>query len=110
MRMLTPAAGGVRRRAALASSLICLLVLAAGCLTVDATLDADGSATIDMTYPTQPGTKEETEKARLQSDHVKLESFETLKKNRARAKVKVDDVTKLSSAALFKDVTVTLTK
>jgi hypothetical protein len=97
-------------RQALAPLLLCLLALVAGCLTVDATLDADGSATIDMTYPLQAGTKPDVEKARLKSEFVTLESFEELKQNRVRVEVKVSDVSKLSTAAAFKDVAVTRTK
>lgn len=107
--MRTPVLGGAFR-AAIAPALLCFLVLLAGCLTVDATLNADGTATIDMTYPVQAGTKPDVEKARLQSEFVKLESYEELKQNRARAKVKVTDVSKLSTAPFFKDVAVTVTK
>jgi hypothetical protein len=108
MRISVP--GRATRTSIVAPLLLGVLVLVAGCLTVDATLDADGSATIDMTYPLQAGTKADVEKARLQSEFVTLESFEELNQNRAHAKVKVSDVTKLSTAAAFKDIAVTRTK
>jgi len=108
--MRTSVRGGATRTSSLAPLLLGVLVFVSGCLTVDATLNADGSATIDMTYPLQAGSKADVEKARLQSEYVTLESFEELKQNRARAKVKVSDVTKLSTAAVFKDVAVTITK
>ena len=87
-----------------------LLVLAAcatGCLTVDATIKSDGSATLDMTYACAPNTSAAAEKTRYSSDHVTVDSVTFTSPTNAVLKARVDDVTKMSSAEGFKSVTVT---
>src|SRR5262245_58567264 len=85
--------------------LACLAL--SGCLTFDGVLKPDGSGTVDMTYTLPQGTDEAKEKASHSSDHVTLESFTMSDdKKSATAKLKVDDVTKLSTAEAFKDVVV----
>src|SRR5579885_3032904 len=80
--------------------LLCLL-LAAGCVTVDATLKADGSGTITYTYGREANTTVASEKARFASPHLTIES-PTLEE-------KTDDVTKLDTAEGFKLATITRT-
>ena len=83
-------------------------VTLAGCVTVDAVLSPDGSATVDMTYQLPPDVQEAQEKARHTSAHVAVESLKfSADRETVTLKAKVDDVTKLSTAEGFKDVTVT---
>jgi hypothetical protein len=87
--------------------LLCLL-LAAGCVTVDATLKADGSGTITYTYARDKNATEAGEKARFASPHLTIESL-TLGDKTATLKAKFDDVTKLDTAEAFNRATVTRT-
>src|SRR5579883_2978059 len=76
--------------------LLCLL-LAAGCVTVDATLKADGSGTITYTYGREANTTVASEKARFASPHLTIESL-TLGEKTVTLEAKFDDVTKLDTA------------
>src|SRR5437867_7937468 len=88
--------------------LLLACVALAGCVTVDAVLSPDGSATVDMTYQLPPDVQEAQEKARHTSAHVAVESLKfSADRETVTLKAKVDDVTKLSTAEGFKDVTVT---
>jgi hypothetical protein len=86
-----------------------LLLLASalvGCFTVDATLRADGSGTIELGYiPTIPETTADTETTRFTSPHVTVLSV-TPRDPGALLKATFDDATKLSTAEGFKNVTV----
>src|SRR5579884_4033825 len=84
--------------------LLCLLV--AGCVTVDATLKADGSGTITYTYNREKNTTVAAEKARFASPHLTIESL-TLGEKTVTLKAKFDDVTKLDTAEGFKLATIT---
>ncbi len=99
----------MHRRVWEASVLAPLVVCLVGCLTVDATLDPTGSATFSMTYRTAPNTTADAEKKRYGSDHVTVESLTFNDATSASLKARVDDVTKLSTAEGFKNVTVTRT-
>jgi hypothetical protein len=102
--------GGRVRLLAVVSLLLGATIYLTGCLIVDATLKSDGSGTIDLTYPWRPARgKEDVQRKRFSSEHVRVESWEALKEQ-ARVKVTFDDVTKLSTAKGFKDVTVTRTR
>jgi hypothetical protein len=86
---------------------IAVLVAVAGCVSVDATLEADGSGTIEMTYHLPPNATEASERTRFSSDHVKVESLAFRPDGTANVKARVDDATKLSTTPLFRDTTVT---
>ena len=77
----------------LAVAALCV-VAAAGCVTVDGTLKADGSGTLELTYGVMPHADEATEKYRFTKAGVKLESFK-LADYTATAKVSFDDTAKL---------------
>ncbi|HLK12233.1 MAG TPA: hypothetical protein VKW76_12715 [Candidatus Binatia bacterium] len=89
----------------------CLVALGllAGCVTVDATLKADGSGTIEYTYTPDADATAASEKARFASPHLTIESL-TLKDKTAVLKGKFDDVTKLDTAEGFKLATITRTR
>jgi hypothetical protein len=95
----------VRRASLLASMVTCL----AGCV-VDATLKADGSGKLEMTYPLQATSTEALEKRRFTSDHVKVESLKINTDQTAVLNATFDDATKLSTAEGFKTVSVTRTR
>src|SRR5437667_3667540 len=76
------------------------VVAAAGCVTVDGTLKADGTGTVEVTYGVRPNTLEATEKYRFTKTGVKLESFK-LGETTATAKVSFDDPAKLSRIDIF---------
>jgi len=90
-----------------ASVLAPLVACVLGCLTVDATLKADGSGSFEMTYKTPPNTTVDLEKRRFASEHVTVDSLTLTTSTSANLKVHFDDVTKLSSAEALKNVTVT---
>ena len=93
--------------ARLRSAILLLLASAlAGCFTVDATLRADGSGTIELGYipqVDQPTIDGET--TRFTSPHVTVLSV-TARDPGAFLKATFDDATKLSTAEGFKNVTV----
>jgi hypothetical protein len=85
------------------------VMLCAGCVTVDGTLKADGSGTLEVTYRIPPNTTEAAERARFTSPHVTVKSI-TMQPDRATVKVAFDDVTKLATAEGFKALDVTRTR
>jgi hypothetical protein len=90
---------------------VAALAALAGCVTVDSTVKADGSGTLTMKYAPPKDATDASEKARFTSDAVTLESLDLAKDHKSgTVKVKFSDVTKLSTAKGFKDVTATLTK
>jgi hypothetical protein len=93
-------------RARLAPVLIALVALA-GCFTVDAKVEPNGSSTMTAVIPFTGETSIEAERKRVQSPHVVVESAEA-KDGQATMKFKVDDVRKLNTSRLFENVTVTL--
>ena len=103
VRRPVPARSAVLEASLLASILVCL----AGCVTVDATLKADGSGKLQMTYPLSPTGTENLEKRRFTSPHVTVESLKFQADRTAVVSVTFDDATQLSSAEGFSNVTVT---
>jgi hypothetical protein len=89
------------RRAALAV----LVPLAAGCFTVDGVLRADGSGTVELTYPPAKHATIDSETARFTSPHVKVQSVEP-QPGGVRIRAEFDDVTRLSTAEGLRMVTV----
>src|SRR5689334_7763637 len=85
---------------------ISLLVLAAGCVTVDGTLKADGSGTLRMSYQMPLNGTESSEKRRFTSPHVTVTSFKTNPDMTATVELSVDDVTKLSTASAFQRIAI----
>lgn len=85
---------------------ILAVAVIAGCVTVDGKLEGDGSGTVQLAYPTPVQATEESERRRFTSEHVKVESL-TIAGGSTTARVRVDDVGKLSSASAFENVTVT---
>jgi hypothetical protein len=79
--------------------------LLAGCFTVEGLLRADGSGTVDLTYVPGKHATIDSETARFTSAHVKVQSVEPVPGG-ARVRAEFDDVTKLSTAAGFRVVTV----
>src|SRR5262249_44102332 len=84
-----------------------ILVAVTGCVSVDATLEPDGSGTIGMTYHLPPNATEADERTRFSSDHVKLKSLAFRQDGTADVKVHVDDATKPSTAPAFRDTVIT---
>lgn len=85
------------------------LMLCAGCVTADGTLQANGAGTLEITYRVPPNTTEAAERARFTSPHVTVKSV-ALQPDRATVKVAFDDVTKLATAEVFKTLDVTRTR
>src|SRR5690349_15669203 len=79
----------------------------AGCVTIDATLAPDGSATFRMTYRTGPDATEFMEKRRVASEDVIVDRVKIEEDGLTTVDAHVDDVTRLSTSAAFRDVTVT---
>jgi hypothetical protein len=87
--------------------LVLVGVAAAGCFEVDATLNADGSGTINLAYiPSARHATLDSEQARFSSAHVTVHSIAPRDVG-ARLTASFDDVTKLSSAEGFRHVGVT---
>src|SRR2546422_2882016 len=80
--------------------------LLAGCFTVDATLRADGSGTIEMAYIPARHATIESETARFSSAHVKVQEV-VPREVGAFLRASFDDVTKLGTAEGFSVVSVT---
>jgi hypothetical protein len=87
------------------ATLAVLVPLSAGCFTVDGLLRADGSGTVELTYPPQKHATIDSETARFTSPHVRVQSVEP-QPGGARIRAEFDDVTKLATAEGFRMVTV----
>jgi hypothetical protein len=106
-----PLCGTQRLRPIAGTLVVAALAALAGCVTVDSTLKADGSGTLTMKYALPKDATEASEKARFTSDAVTLESLDLAEDHKSgTVKVKFGDVTKLSTAKGFKDLTVTRTE
>jgi hypothetical protein len=79
----------------------------AGCVTVEATLDADGAARIVLVYRTPPDATEFLERRRFTSAHVRVDSVKIFEDQLTVVRASVDDVTKLGGAPGFELVDVT---
>ncbi len=84
------------RPRALTVAALCI-VAAVGCVTVDGTLNADGSGTLEVTYGVMPHTLEAIEKYRFTKSKAKLESFKLGSDGTATAKLTFDDPAKLTT-------------
>ena len=82
-----------------------LLLALAGCFTADATVQANGSGTIELTYIPDTQATIESETARFTSPHVTVQEL-VPRQVGAFLRVTFDDVTKLSTAAGFSALTV----
>jgi len=101
------------RRARLsASALAALTMFLAGCFTVEGTLDANGSGSLELTYYLWPRrhvtVRGETE--RFSSEHVTVESLSSIEMTQVVARVRFDDVTRISTAEAFRGVAVSRTR
>lgn len=87
------------------------LVVLAGCLTADSTMKADGSGTMELTYPPPQGATKASETKRFTSDVVTADSVEiTPDGKKSTVKLRFTDATKLSTAPALKNLSVTRTK
>lgn len=78
-----------------------------GCL-IESTVDAKGGATLDVSYRIGKGATLEAERKRMESPHVKVMSAEIDGENNVKFGLKVEDVTKLSTAQFFHEAAITL--
>lgn len=83
-----------------------LLLTLSGCFTADATLEANGSGTIDLEYIPRPQATIDSERERFSSPHVIVRDL-VPRQGGAFLQVSFDDVTKLPTAAGFDHLTVT---
>jgi hypothetical protein len=83
-----------------------ILLLVAGCLTVDSKLDAKGGGSMTLSYVSKPEALE-AERKKAEGPNVKVVSAEQ-KGDRAALKLTFDDVRKLDTSRLFDRVSVTL--
>jgi len=88
------------RRVVLAGSLAAL----SACVTVEGTLKADGSGTLEIVYHVLPTTTEKLEKERFASPQVTLDSFVIKPDDTAVAKLSFDDPAKLKTVTMLRDV------
>ena len=100
-----PALRAVLSRCALAV----LLSLAAGCLTVDGTLRADGTGTLSLSYIAPPGATEASQRGLLTAPGITIQSLTLGADRKFSAVLGVDDVAAIGKTPLFRAVTVTKT-
>jgi hypothetical protein len=72
-------------------------------------VDAKGGATLDVTYRIGKGSTLEAERKRMESPSVKVLSAAMDGDNNVKFALKVNDITKLSTAQFFQEATITLT-
>jgi hypothetical protein len=89
------------------STLVVLLSLVAGCLTVDGTLRADGTGTISLSYIAPPGATEASQRALLTAPGITVQSLTLGADRKFSAVLGVDDVAAIGKTPLFRAVTVT---
>jgi len=80
------------------------LATLSACVTVVGTLKADGSGTLEITYPVLPTTTERLEKRRFASPQITLDSLDIHEDGTATAKVHFDDPAKIPTAEMFHNV------
>jgi hypothetical protein len=92
---------------ALGPALLAAIAMAlAGCVTIDGTLEADGSGTVEVTYPVTPNSSESREKNRFAAPHVAIESLAFHDDGTATARLTFDDPAKLSAVELFRSAAI----
>jgi len=94
-----------RPHRSLRAALVAVSLGLAGCFEVDATLDRNGSGTLQMTYVPMPHATIDSDKAKFSSPHVTVQSITPSEKGTV-LKAAFDDVTRLSTAEGFRPVTV----
>jgi hypothetical protein len=99
------------RRSVIASVLPALVLAAivaggVGCITADGTLEADGSATLSVSYGVPPGTTEVSQRYLLQAPGVTVESLTVAPDHHVSARLRLADVSALEKTIVFKDVKV----
>ncbi len=82
-------------------AILALLPALAGCVTVEGTLRADGSCTLDITYRSPPDATEFLERRQYTSPFVHPEYVKIFESQRTVVRATVDDVTRLSTAPAF---------
>ena len=92
------------RRLPLYGLLACVLAALSACVTVEGTLKADGSGTLEIVYPVMPTTTERIEKRRLSSPQVTLDSLTIKEDGMATAKLSFDDPAKLTTVDMFRTI------
>jgi hypothetical protein len=75
-----------------------------GCITVDGTLEADGSANVSLTYAVPPGTTEVSQRYVLTAPGVTIQSLTVAPDHTVSARLHLDDPSALGNTNLFKDV------
>ena len=90
------------RRPFVIGLLFCAL---SGCYTLDASLDRDGSGSLTLDYIPPLHATIDSETARYSSPHITVQSVSP-RRGGATLKATFDDVTQLSGAEAFKDLTV----
>jgi hypothetical protein len=90
------------------SALVLAVVVAGGvgCLTADGTLEADGSATLSLSYSVPPGTTEVSQRYVLQAPGVTVESLTVAPDHVVSARLKLADASALEKTVFFKNVKV----
>lgn len=86
--------------------LVGALMMLAGCITLDGTLKADGSGTLNVSYKLPSNSNEMVEKRRFTSSDVKIESF-GVKEGMIEGKLSFTDPVKLSSLQMFRNAKIT---
>jgi hypothetical protein len=81
-----------------------------GCVVCWAILKPDGSGTLELTYGHPPHATEESIRADFSSPHVTVDSVTIRPVNTAVVRAHFDDITKLSTAAWFRPVSITRTR
>jgi hypothetical protein len=93
-------------RALPALALAAVVTGAVGCLTADGTLEADGSATLSLSYGVPPGTTDASQRSALQAPGVTIESLSVSPDHAVSARLRLADPSALAKTAFFKDVKV----
>lgn len=95
-----------RPRLRLPLLLASVAVTLAACVTVDGTLRADGSGTLEMVYRVPPNSTETLEKRRFASPRVTLESLRIREDGTARVELAFTDPAALSTLEIFRSLAI----
>jgi len=88
------------------AAVLFIALAASGCITIDATVERDGSATFRAVYQTGSGATEFLEKRRFASAHVTVDSAKIEEDGTTTIVGHVDDVANVASAKIFRNVDV----
>lgn len=89
------------------SALAMLVACAAGCITVDGTLRADGTGTLSLSYTAPPGSTETSLRGLLTAPGITIQSLTLGADRKFSAAIAVDDLAAIGKTPLFRAVTVT---